>query len=475
MDMSRDEFRQYGHQLVDWMADYVENLRDLPVLPSIQPGTLMAQLPGAAPDEGEPMDRIIADFEKLIVPANTQWNHPRFFSYFSVSASRPGILAEMLISTLNVNGMLWRSSPAATELEQVTMSWLRQWIGLGEDYFGLIHDTASLSSMHALAAARQQAAPEIRVEGGSHDLTVYISEQTHSSVEKGAITLGLGQANVRRIPVDEQFAMRADLLEEAIQRDLAAGKRPCCITATIGTTATTAIDPVNAIADIAERHRIWLHVDAAYAGPCAMLPEMANRFAGINRADSLVMNPHKWMGVPIDLSALYTRKPEVMRQAFSLVPEYLKTSDGAMNLMDYSVALGRRFRSIKLFFVMRYFGKEAMMAMLRDHCRWATGLGEKVAAHPRFELFTPVNFSLVCMRYRGADEENRAICDRVNESGVAFLTPTVLRGRTVIRLPIGNLRTTEEDVLRTWEAIQEAAESVERAPAGATGTIDRTG
>ena len=338
------------------------------------------------------------------------------------------------------------------------MSWLRQWMGLGEEYFGMIHDTASSSSMHALVAARQQADPESHGRGGSGDLTVYISEQTHSSVEKAAITIGIGQRNVRKIPVDELFRMKPNALEQAIRADIAAGKKPCFVTATIGTTATTAIDPVEAVADIAERHGIWLHVDAAYAGPCAVLPEMADRFAGVNRADSLVMNPHKWMAVPLDLSALFTRKPDMLRQAFSLIPDYLKTTDDALNLMDYSVVLGRRFRPLKLWFVMRWLGREGLIAMLRNHCRWAHELGDRIAAHPRFELFTPVNFSLVCFRYKGTDEENRRIADLVNESGVAFLMPTVLRGRAVIRLAIGNIRTTEDDVRKTWEAIQAAAE-----------------
>ncbi len=460
-DMPPEEFRRAGHAVVDWIADYLAGARDHPVLPAIRPGDLIDALPASAPDCGEDFDAILDDFRRLVLPAVTHWNHPRFMAYFSTSASAPGILAELLTAAVNSNGMLWKSSPASTELEQVTLGWLREWLGLPREFFGIIYDTASVSTMHAIAAAREAADPEARRLGGSRDLTLYASEQAHSSVEKGAIAIGVGQENVRKIPVDDAFRMKADALAGAIARDRASGKRPFCVVATAGTTSTTSIDPVPAIADIAGEHGLWLHVDAAYAGAAAVAPEYRGVLAGAERADSIVLNPHKWLFTPIDLSAFYTRRPDVLRRAFSLVPEYLKTAeDGrAVNLMDYGVQLGRRFRALKLWFVMRYFGREGVTAILRNHIAWARELAGQIGSHPCFELAAPAPLSVVCFRFRGSDDENRALLDRLNATGRVFLSHTMLKGRFVIRLAIGNIRTTRDDVQAVWKLIQETAQA----------------
>lgn len=457
--MTPEEFRRAAHEAVDWMADYMTHIRELPVLPKVAPGDLMRALPGSAPEEAEPIESILSDFRELIVPANTQWNHPRFHAYFSVSGAPPGILAEMLIATLNVNGMVWKSSPAATELEMVTLKWLREWLGLPGEFFGLIHDTASLSSMHALLAARAMAAPESRVEGTPKGLVVYTSEHAHSSIEKSAIAIGMGQKHVRKVAVGEGFRMRVDALEQMIEEDKAAGLRPCCVCATVGTTSMASVDPVAPLADIARREQMWLHVDAAYGGNFAVLPEMGHLREGWAEADSIVVNPHKGLLTPIDLSVLYTRRPEVMRGALSLVPEYLKTAtDGEMaNLMDYAVALGRRFRSLKLWFVMRAYGRKGMEAYLRAQLAMARELEGWVRADGRFEVCAPVELSLVCFRLKAGDEASRALMEAVNGSGHAFLSHTVLGGRFVIRLAIGNYQTTEEDMRGTWAKIQEEA------------------
>lgn len=458
-DMSREEFQQTGHTVVDWMAQYLEGVRDYPVVTSRRPGELVDALPSSAPDAGEPMDRILADFRERVMPDVTHWNHPRFHAYFSVSASGPGILGEMLAAALNVNGMLWKSCPAATELEQVTMGWLRQWLGLPDHYFGLIYDTASVSSFHGIAAAREAAFPEIRTDGGTGKGVLYTSEQSHSSIEKGAIALGIGQKNVRKIGVDLEFRMRTDLLEAAIKEDIAAGRRPFCVVATIGTTSTTSVDPVPAIADIAERYGLWLHVDAAYGGSACVVPEYRHFFAGAERADSIVLNPHKWLFTPIDISVFYTRRPEILKQAFSLVPEYLKTADDprAVNLMDYGVQLGRRFRALKFWFVLRYFGYEGVCRIIRHHIGLAQELAGWIRSDERFEIAAPHPMSTVCFRLKSGDEANRRLMERVNASGIAFLSHTVLNGKFTLRLAIGNIKVTREDIELSWKTIQETA------------------
>lgn len=455
-DMPPDEFRRFGYEAIDWIADFLANTRDYRVLPDVKPGELTGALPSAGPEQGESMEALLRDFCEQIVPATTIWNHPRFFAYFSISASGPGILGELLTAALDVNGMLWKSSPAATELEQVSLGWLREWLGLPNDFFGIIYDTASVSSMHAIAAARELCFPEVRENGGLNGAVMYCSEHAHSSIDKGAIALGIGHKNVRKVPVDSEFRMMPDALERMIGEDRGAGRKPFCVVATTGTTSTTSVDPVARIAGIAERERLWLHVDAAYGGSAAVVPEMQPLFSGWERADSIVMNPHKWLFTPTDISVLYTRRPEILRRAFSLVPEYLKTAEDsrAINLMDYGVQLGRRFRALKLWFVLRYFGREGIAAILRDHIAMAKEFAGWVRRDERFEVVAPVPFSLVCFRLRGLDEPNRMILERVNATGQAFLSHTVLNGNFALRLAIGNIRTTRDDLRFTWDLIQ---------------------
>jgi aromatic-L-amino-acid decarboxylase len=458
-DMPVEDLRRAGHEVIDWITDYLANIRELPVLPRVQPGVVRDALPSAAPDQGEDIDTILRDFRDIIVPANTHWNHPRFHAYFSVSASGPGILAEALTAALNINHMVWKSSPAGTELEQVTLDWLRQWLQLPAEYLGMIFDTASISTMHALIAARDYIDPQCRTRGSLGNLTVYTSEQAHSSVEKGAMAIGMGQANVRKIPVDSEFRMRPDALRSAIEADVAAGKKPCCVVPTTGTTSTSSIDPVAAVVEIANEFGAWIHIDSAYGGSAAILPELRPMLDGVERAHSIVVNPHKWLFTPIDCSVLYTNQPEVLRRALSLTPEYLRTGqDGSVvNLMDYGVPLGRRFRSLKLWFVMRYFGLERTRAIIRDHIKWAQELAQQIREHDKLELAAPVPLSLVCFRHKDSDEHSRELMDRVNAGGVAFLSHTGLNGRFAIRLAIGNVRTTRDDIQRVWECIQAEA------------------
>jgi aromatic-L-amino-acid decarboxylase len=457
--MTPDEFRRCGHQAIDWVADFLANPERYPVLARVKPGDLTDALPAHGPEQGEPPECLLADFERLIVPAVTHWNHPGFMAYFANSGSAPGILGELLASALNVNGMLWKSCPAVVELEQVTLRWLRQWTGLPEDWFGQIFDTASVGSMHALAAAREAIEPTSRTKGMPPDLVVYTSEQAHSSIEKGAIAIGFGQEHVRKVPVDAQFRMRLDALAAMIEQDRAAGRRPCVVAATVGTTATTSVDPVPAIAEICRAQSIWLHVDAAYAGSAAVAEEFRWALDGCEHADSMVVNPHKWMLTPVDCSVFYTRRPDVLRRAFSLVPDYLATAEDprAVNLMDYGVALGRRLRALKLWFVMRSYGREGIAAMIREHVRMAQTIAARVDAHPRFERTAPTPFSTICFRYLGSDDENRQIQERVNETGEFFISGTKLHGRYTLRMAIGNMHTTQAHIDRVWELIQAEA------------------
>ncbi len=457
-----EEFRRTAHQAVDWIAHYLADSRNYPVLPRMAPGELADRLPRMAPEGGESLDAILADFERHILPAVTHWNHPRFFAYFATSSSTPAIVGELLAAALNTNGLHWQSSPALVELEQVTLGWLGEWLGVPQEWFGIIYDTASMSTLHAIAAAREMVAPEAREQGSGGGLVLYTSEQSHSSVEKGAIALGIGQRNVRKIAVDSEFRMRPEALEAAIREDRGAGRKPFCVVATVGTTSTTSVDPVEPIASIAEAQGIWLHVDAAYAGIAALLPERRDILSGVERAHSLVVNPHKWMFVPVDLSVLYTRHREILRRAFSLVPEYLRTEENsrAVNLMDYAIPLGRRFRALKLWFVMRYFGRERIEQILRSHIAWAQRFAELVRVHSRFEVVAPTPFSVVCFRCKGSDEENRRILERVNASGQAYISPTVIEGRYTLRLAIGNLGTTWADVEAAWRLIAASLRSV---------------
>lgn len=456
--MSPDEFRAAAHQVVDWMADYMRDIRDYPVLAQPEPGALIDKLPAHGPETGVPMAEILDDFQKLIVPGLTHWNHPRFFAYFSITASGPGILGEMIAATMNVQHMLWKAGPAATELEQVTLGWLREWLKMPAEFFGIIHDTASTASMHAILAAREMASPETRLTGQHPELILYLSEHTHSSVDKGALVVGIGRDNVRHIETDDEFRMKPEALSAAVEQDLAAGRKPFCVVATLGTTAASSVDPLKEILPIARKHGMWVHVDAAYGGPAALVEEYRPLFDGIEEADSMVLNPHKWLFTPVDLSILYTRRPEIMKRSMTLaqVPAYLQVAqhDRALNYSDYSLNLGRRFRSLKLWFVLRYYGREGIVRVLREHMRLAQMLARAIEEDGRFEMSAPTPFSLVCFRYKGSDAENRALFEKINATGKAFLSSTELRGKYVLRWAIGNMATTEADVMETWELIQ---------------------
>jgi aromatic-L-amino-acid decarboxylase len=456
-----EDFQRAGHETVDWIARYLNNVADMPVLAQTAPGQLLDALPSSAPERPESFADILRDFDRLIMPAVTQWNHPRFFAYFACTGSTPAILGEMLAAALNTNGLHWKTSPAVAELEQRALDWLRQWIGLPEEWFGIVYDTASTSSMHAIVCAREMADPQARTEGSRNDLVLYTSDQSHMSIEKGAIAVGVGQRNVRKVPSDSEFRMRTDALSGMVEEDKRAGKQPFCVVATVGTTSSTSIDPVPQIAEIAEKHGLWLHVDCAYAGAAAILPEQRHILAGAERAHSLVLNAHKWLLTPIDLSAFYTRRPDILRRAFSLTPDYLKTQEDprAHNLMDYGVPLGHRFRALKLWFVMRYFGRERLETMLRQHIQWARDFAALVDAHPKFERVAPVPLSVVCFRYQGSDDENRTIMEKVNASGRVFIATTVLNRKLTLRLAIGNLETTWKDVQEAWELLRNAAET----------------
>ncbi len=453
------DFRRAAQEAVDWIARYLAEPRRYSVVSRNQPGQLVDALPKSAPDAGESFDAILRDFDRLIVPAVTHWNHPGFLAYFGCTGTTPAVIGDMLASALNTNGLHWKTSPAVAELEQVALDWLRQWTGLPEGWFGIVYDTASTTSMHALVCARELVDPDARVNGSRPDLVVYTSEQSHSSIEKGAIAVGIGQRHVRKVPTDAEFRMRVDALRDLVQKDKAAGLRPLCVIATVGTTSTTSVDPVAAIADVAEQYGMWLHVDSAYAGAAAILPEKADILRGVERAHSLVVNAHKWLLTPIDLSAFYTRRPDILRRAFELVPEYLRKQEDprAHNLMDYGIPLGHRFRALKLWFVLRYFGRERIQQMLRDHIAMAQRFAALVDASPKFERVAPVPFSVVCFRYQGSDEDNRKILDAVNDSGKVFLSHTALNGRYVLRLAIGNMGTEWQDVQLAWELVQRAA------------------
>jgi aromatic-L-amino-acid/L-tryptophan decarboxylase len=469
-DMPPEEVRRLAHEVSEWIGDYLATVGDLPVLPDVRPGDVRARIPTEPPERGEDMDAALEDFRNIIVPAVTHWNHPSFHGYFATTGSGPGILGEMLAAAMNLNAMVWRSSPAATELEQVVMDWLRQLVGLPEGFDGTINDTASHSTLYALAAAREIAYPELH-SGGLFGLPrgrVYASEHAHSSVEKAVMTLGFGRDGYRPIPSDEAFRMRVHALESALREDEAAGIRPIAVVATLGTTSVSSLDPVADIVALAREHGAWAHVDAAYGGPAAMVPELRPMFAGWEGADSVVINPHKWVFTPTDCSALYCRRPDALVRAFSLVPEYLRTSEQGevKNLMDYGVALGRRFRALKLWFVLRWFGREGLVANLREHVRLARLLAGWAEDAEGWTVAAPVTLGLVCLRWAPAgmseaetDDANQRILDRVNASGRAFLSHTKLGGRLVLRVAIGNLKTTEAHIAALWGLLQEAAEA----------------
>lgn len=464
-------FRAAFDRVADWIDDYLRETRRFPVLSRAQPGDLVRALPAEAPIDGESFETIFADFERLIVPGITHWNHPRFFAYFAISAAPITVLAEALAAALDVNAMLWRTSPAATELEDVTLGWLRRMLGLPDTFHGIIYDTASIGGFTALAAARESLDLDIRTRGmaGRSDLPplrVYLTEHTHSHIEKGAIALGIGRDNVVKVPVDDRFAMRPEALAQAIDDDLAHGRRPMCVAATVGTTSTAASDPIAAIRAVTRERGVWLHVDAAYGGPAAILPEFRWLLDPAHDADSIVVNPHKWLFVPVDLSVLYVRDPDLLRRTFSLASDVLVTFEtGVHNYMDYGLQLGRRFRALKLWFALRGYGVAGMQAKLRGHIALAQELAAWIDAEPRWEVVAPHPLSVVCFRHVPAgsddpearDAHNQAILDAVNATGEVFLSSTRLHGRLVLRIAIGNERTTREDVMLAWDLLRDAA------------------
>ncbi len=463
-DMSKEDFRKFGYEIIDWIAGYFENMEQMPVLSQIEPNWLKESLPKSAPEKGEDFADVLKDVDELILPSVTHWNHPNFHGLFSTSTSSVGIFGEMLSAAFDMKAMLWRTSPASTELEPVVLDWLRKMMNLPEDFHGIIYDTASVSTLHAIAMAREKLNLNIRENGmsGRTDLPllrVYCSEQTHSSIDKAVILLGLGQKSLVKIPTNERFEMDAEKLREAISEDISAGHLPFCVVATVGTTSTTSVDPIEKIADICERNNIFLHVDAAYAGSAAIVPEFQHYFAGWERADSIVTNPHKWLFTPFDLSILYVKDLDLLKQTFSLVPEYLKVSETVTNQMDYGIQLGRRFRSLKLWFIMRYFGQEGLIARIREHCRLARLFANWVDDSPDFETLAPIPFALVCFRASpknvgDLDALNEKIMNDINSSGEAYLSHTKLNGKFTLRLSVGSIRVEERHLQKVWELLK---------------------
>jgi aromatic-L-amino-acid decarboxylase len=456
--------------MVDWIAEYLDGAnRDHPVLSRVKPGEVSDRLPTRMPDTAEDPEAVWQDFLDIVLPGVTHWNHPGFMAYFGITGSGPGILGELLSAALDVNGMLWRTCPSATELELVVLDWMRDGLGLPESFFGFLTDTASISSLLALAAAREAADPEVRHRGmaGRDDLPplrVYASDQAHSSIAKACLTLGLGLDGFRAVPHDQDYRMDVEALVQAIAEDRDAGFKPLAVAATVGTTSTTSVDPVPAISEVCAENGLWLHVDAAYAGSAALCPEFAWCLAGCEHADSFVFNPHKWLFTPIDASALYTRHPEVFKRAFSLVPEYLTTpvSGQVVDLMDYGVQLGRRFRALKLWWVLRCYGLDGIQARLRHHIEMASTFADWVDAEPSFERLAPHPFSVVCFRARpdglegdDLDRFNMELLEQVNASGDIFLSHTKLDDGVALRVAIGNLATIEADVDRCRELLKE--------------------
>jgi aromatic-L-amino-acid/L-tryptophan decarboxylase len=469
--MDANEFRRLGYQLVDWIADYREGLERLPVMSQSQPGEVRAAFPGHPPLRGGRMDQALAALDRDVMPGITHWNHPSFFAYFPSNTSYSSILGDLAASGLGAQGMSWQTSPAATEVEEVVMDWLRQMVGLSPAFTGVIHDTASTATFTALLCARERASEYGQngegLQSGEAPLVVYASDQGHSSIEKAALLAGFGRQHLRLIPTDDRHAIRVDLLSAAIQEDIDIGLRPCALVACVGTTGTTALDPVADLADLAERHGMWLHVDAALAGTAMVLPECRWMWEGVERADSLVFNPHKWMGVGFDLSAYYLRDPQHLIRVMSTNPSYLRTAqDGQVsNFRDWHIQLGRRFRALKLWFYLMDVGVEGLQARLRRDLGNAQWLKDQVDAAPDWERLAPVPLQTVCVRHLppGLDEpalaaHNLGIARRINEGGGAYLTPSVLKGRQMLRVSIGAEGTERRHVEALWRDLRAAAE-----------------
>lgn len=470
IEMDTKTFRKHGHVIVDWIADYMDHIEEYPVLAQVKPGEIADRLSDTAPLESEEMEAILNDFKRILLPGMTHWQHPSFFAYFPANTSGPSVLAEFLTAALGAQCMVWQSSPAATELEEVVTNWLRQVLALPEGFSGVIQDTASTSTLCALLCARERATNYAVNERGfgngtTQRLTVYTSEEAHSSVEKGVKIAGFGRDNLRLIPTGADFAMIPGELERSIEADKGDGHLPCCVVATVGTTSSTAIDPLRPIGQICDRHRLWLHVDAAMAGTAAMLPEMRHILDGVEFADSFVFNPHKWMFTNFDCSAYFCRDPEALTSTFEIMPEYLKTQVDrrVKNFRDWGIPLGRRFRALKLWFVIRSFGIRGLQEKVRSHIELAREFESWIQEDPRFEMMAPMTLNLVCFRYhppqRNLTEDeleriNRGLMDELNRSGRMFMTHTKLKGKFTLRLCVGQTNTTREHVQRAWEQIR---------------------
>jgi aromatic-L-amino-acid decarboxylase len=468
--MDTKQFRKHGHEMVDWIADFMDNIQKYPVHPDIQPGEIKAKLPKNAPIKGEEMKDIFNDFQNIILPGITHWQHPCWFAYFPANNSPPSILGEFLTAALGAQCMVWKTSPAAEELEEVTMEWLRKMVGLPEGMAGVIQDSASISTLVSLITAREKASGfKINAKGFTEPLTVYCSEEAHSSVVKGAKIAGYGEENIRLIPADENFAMEPAKLEKAIMDDENDALKPAYVCATLGTTSSAGVDPLDKIGAICKKHDVWLHVDAAYAGTAAILPEKRWIMNGVEYADSFVFNPHKWLLTNFDCSAYFVKDPKMLKKTFEIHPEYLKTGVDALvnNYRDWGIQLGRRFRALKLWFVLRSYGVTGLQDMVREHIRLAQTLKQWIADDQRFELMAPVDFSLVCFRLnpRNMSEKqlndlNRKLLESVNQTGRTLLTHTILKGKYVIRFCIAQRTTKEEHVKRIWKLITEKAENL---------------
>ena len=464
-DVPSENFRRQLHQLADWIADYRASIGDRIVAPKTEGGAVVRALPSHPPEQPESFANIWNDFERIILPGIVHWGHPQFMGYFGSTTTGPGILAEMIAAALNVNAMMWRTSPAATELETVVLRWLREWLALPESFEGVVYDTASISTLHALAAAREQAATAVRESGltGANlpIFCLYTSDQAHSSVEKAAIALGLGEQNVRRVPTDSAFRMEMSALKHFVEEDLHRGFKPLAVVATVGTTSSASVDPIEAIARLCREYGMWLHIDAAYGGGLALLPEAAAIREGWGDADSFVINPHKMLFVPFDFSALYVREIARLRRVFALVPDYLggDSARSDIDYMDYGIQLGRRFRAIKAWFVWRSFGREGIAARIREHLRLARLFAEYLEKDGRFEVRAPVTMGVVCFAPVGYSEEAcGALVDKLNANGETYLTRTKLHGRVAIRLGLGNVLTRETHVQKVWQLIRDAIE-----------------
>lgn len=464
--MDKESFRKYGYQFVDWVADYFDGIEKFPVKSPVKPGDIRQRLPAKPPVQGESMDRIFRDFKEVILPGMTHWQHPSWFAYFPANNSPPSVLAELLTAGMGAQCMVWQTSPAAAELEEIVLEWLRQMLGLPGEMAGVIQDTASTATLVALLSARERASDfEANQKGLRKPLAVYASDQTHSSIEKGVKMAGYGWENLRFIPTDEKFAMIPEKLEESIIQDKTSGFLPACVVATVGTTSSTAVDPLKAIGEICRRHEVWLHVDAAFSGTAALLPEKKWMLDGVEQADSFVFNPHKWMLTNFDCSAYFVKDPGTLIKTFEIHPEYLKTGVDARvkNFRDWGIQLGRRFRALKLWFVIRCYGVEGLQEMVREHIRLAEMFKSWIEDHEHFELMAPVPVSLVCFRLNdGRSEEqlnelNRAFLERLNATGKMLLTQTTLKGKYVLRLSIAARLTQERHVRDAWEVMKSIA------------------